>query len=584
MMMRLIFTLLAIPTSSVLAPSLAAAQDARGGAPAVRYTCSVMRAPDGAPVNGCIAGTELVGGQRDAERWVFGSRTEIAELLFGIRQSAVRECLGDEEDPQTCLALSGLLLADLPPSALPSTPQVRSAQVCAAWARAHPGANTALCESARRDYREVLVYARESLAAALAATAAGAPPPQAARGATGREEPRPPSGGGSGELIRLGGTPAGQTPPSLPAPRDSGVPRPLGQAPPPGSSTGVSAGAGAVPSRGAPDSVYARAGGISGTLPARAEEQARQALSERVRMAREPIERERIQRQRASPRVLQTGEGPAPFSPRQRPSPTGIPPAAPPAGFVVTAGSAEVEGTVASDRVEREFDRLRTGRAKYFTRKQMRVGVQDTVTLRISKDTTVWQVPMLDGTLQTRVVPLKVYSTMTATLDGGDAFRIRRIVPDSGRDKQYVSRDTTAEWRWAVTPVQSGNHPLSLRATVVIDDVTKPYEVMHEEIDVSVNMLYSAQQMWFSYWPWLSSVLAALGGLGGLNAWNDWSERRRKKGGGRAPAPVVAATAVSVEGGGSASRLILPRSLEDQPLAEDRSVRPRGWRTWLPWR
>jgi hypothetical protein len=242
-------------------------------------------------------------------------------------------------------------------------------------------------------------------------------------------------------------------------------------------------------------------------------------------------------------------------------------------------------GESGTDRFEREFDHLRYGRAKYFTRKRMRVGIQDTVILRISKDTAVWQVPVPDETVQTRVVPLKVYSTMTATLDGGEAFRIHRIVPDSGRDVQYVSRDTSAEWRWAVTPQQSGNHPLDLRATVVIDGVSQPYEVMHEQIEVQINLLYSTQQVWFSYWPWISSLLAALGGLGGLNAWNDWSERRRRRSTEAQPgaAPAAGAGAAgTVQTDQGSVQLILPRSYDDVSGPPSTSATPR-WRKWMPW-
>ena len=71
-----------------------------------------------------------------------------------------------------------------------------------------------------------------------------------------------------------------------------------------------------------------------------------------------------------------------------------------------------------------------------------------------------------------------------------------------------VLATSVAEWRWDVTPLESGTHPLSIIATVVYENQALAERVFERQIDVVVNPTYSTGRWLASNWD---KLLAALG-------------------------------------------------------------------------
>lgn len=90
---------------------------------------------------------------------------------------------------------------------------------------------------------------------------------------------------------------------------------------------------------------------------------------------------------------------------------------------------------------------------------------------------------------------------------------------------QFVSAETPGKWKWDVTPIKSGEHEITLKATVLLkppghDDYRPiPVVVFNEKRTVDVNWMYSTEQFVSTNWDKVIPLIVGSGSLGGLIAW-----------------------------------------------------------------
>jgi hypothetical protein len=168
--------------------------------------------------------------------------------------------------------------------------------------------------------------------------------------------------------------------------------------------------------------------------------------------------------------------------------------------------------------IKRRFGGLSPGTVAFNAPKKMRVATTSVVTLRIAPkgESIGTNVPATTTSVIEHVTPI-----MEVNLDGGEGVEVKSLTPQ----KQAVAGGGAAEWRWNVTPSESGAHTLTVTATAHLtingEDVTRNVWTQAEDVDVSVNVRDFVENHW--EWAW-GALLVPLGGLL-LN----FFQRRRKR-------------------------------------------------------
>lgn len=139
---------------------------------------------------------------------------------------------------------------------------------------------------------------------------------------------------------------------------------------------------------------------------------------------------------------------------------------------------------------------------------QMQVGVMDRVEVRITREFSDNLTEGLRGTGPPRVEPLCVGTIMRARLEGA-AFD---IVP-LGSDVLRLPDMGYQDWRWDVTPVDSGEHQLAFIVSVLAGDTLIEEEVFERRIDIEVNPAYSLRKFLSGNWQGLIAALVGIAGL-----------------------------------------------------------------------
>jgi hypothetical protein len=135
----------------------------------------------------------------------------------------------------------------------------------------------------------------------------------------------------------------------------------------------------------------------------------------------------------------------------------------------------------------------------------MRVDDTSRVEVRISRELSDNLSKGLQGEGTPRIDALKVGTVMRARLEG-HGFNITLI----GSEVQHLPTTDYREWRWDVTPTESGNQLLSFTISVLYENEMIEEKVLERHINVAVNP--------FSAWKWLSgnwvALIASLGVVG----------------------------------------------------------------------
>jgi hypothetical protein len=175
---------------------------------------------------------------------------------------------------------------------------------------------------------------------------------------------------------------------------------------------------------------------------------------------------------------------------------------------------------------------LRDGFIAWDPSLKMRQGQTEVVRVRISEK----DLPDLEAGLSqdegavVERVPTSSSMIARLTAEEEDAFRIRRL---TGEQQPLVSPYT--EWAWEVTPLAPGRQRLSLEVVAKFwlseTQTEEIARVKHAEIDVEVDGLFWAQDVFFRYWQWFVGSFSSAFGV-----FIAWCVRRVHRGSKRRPA------------------------------------------------
>jgi hypothetical protein len=171
------------------------------------------------------------------------------------------------------------------------------------------------------------------------------------------------------------------------------------------------------------------------------------------------------------------------------------------------------------------WDRAGIGVIAYNPDTQMVQGVTKPVMVRIAVDPNA---PSLTTGLppSPTVAALKVTGEMRAELRAARAGTFE-IVKTAEKDERPLL-PPYAEWKWMVTPLESGDHVLLLTITAMIElpDKRRREPVISKEatIHVRVDPMYVTKNFVQKNWQWLVGSPV----VGGALAWL-WAHRRRQK-------------------------------------------------------
>lgn len=210
---------------------------------------------------------------------------------------------------------------------------------------------------------------------------------------------------------------------------------------------------------------------------------------------------------------FQAAPPPPPPPPPPSPVPPPPPPPAPPPGAV--------------DPVDREISRLPWANVAFHVPETMTLRKASEVRLVMSAQRSIKQLKKkvtelgnVDG------ARIKYSPRMEARLTG-TGFEIEAVTPEI----QAVGGQKITEWRWEVTPTETGDQRLhlTLSAIIVVGDSDTPYSVrtFDRSLDVSVGWTTRISGFFEDNWQWLWAAI-----LVPLVTW--WLSRRKRQG--RAPA------------------------------------------------
>ena len=165
------------------------------------------------------------------------------------------------------------------------------------------------------------------------------------------------------------------------------------------------------------------------------------------------------------------------------------------------------------DTIREYIDNLPTGLIAYNPPSEMRVGDTETVEVRISENLAVDIEDALEGIGPVITESIPVGTAMRVKLFG-DAFEITSM----STTEQVVVGSSFTEWKFDVTPTESGEQSLVLLVSVVVhiensSSVTKDIPVIERQISVSVNYAWSAKRFFSEHWKWLLGTLLIPFGL-----------------------------------------------------------------------
>ena len=162
--------------------------------------------------------------------------------------------------------------------------------------------------------------------------------------------------------------------------------------------------------------------------------------------------------------------------------------------------------------IEEELEKLSSGRILFNPPEEMKVGIEERVVVRLTKDITENLTEGLEGPGTPQIEPIEVGTFMMVTLTGGDSFDINAL----SSEEQVVKPVGFTEWSWDVTPLTSGRQELHLTVTVRIlipgqDEQKIDWLVMDKQISVEVNPPYTFKRFIECYWQWIvATIISAI--------------------------------------------------------------------------
>lgn len=200
---------------------------------------------------------------------------------------------------------------------------------------------------------------------------------------------------------------------------------------------------------------------------------------------------------------------PAPPPTTRPPPPAKRPPPSPPPATTPQPSPSQLPAEAPAnsfDKVEEIAEQeIKPGRILYNPPEQMRVGEAERIEVRITRQLSDEIFKDLQGKGRPRVEESPITAEMKVELIGkADAFDIRSM----SSPIQSVFGSHT-EWYWDVTPLSSGVHRLTIKATFIYQGQTfRDLEPFERDVTVAVNPVYSTGRWLGNNWD---KVLGALG-------------------------------------------------------------------------
>jgi hypothetical protein len=194
------------------------------------------------------------------------------------------------------------------------------------------------------------------------------------------------------------------------------------------------------------------------------------------------------------------------------PMPTGSDTEPTPHATATPAPSPSVTPTPSfQELIDDELKKLSSGRILFNPPEKMKVGIEERVEVRLTKDITENLTEELKGPGAPQIEPIEVGTFMMVKLTG-DSFDINAL----SSEEQVVKPVGFTEWSWDVTPLKSGTQELHLTVTVRIlipgqDEQKIDWLVMDKQISVEVNPPHTFKRFIESNWQWIvGTIISAI--------------------------------------------------------------------------
>jgi hypothetical protein len=152
------------------------------------------------------------------------------------------------------------------------------------------------------------------------------------------------------------------------------------------------------------------------------------------------------------------------------------------------------------------------GKILFDTPYQMKVGIPERVSIRITKKLTYGFFEDLIHTQEVEVENIRVSQFMAASLRGDD-FKIEAL----GDEEQIIEDNDFTQWDWKIVPLKAGSRKLWASITIQVkvenEQARKTLPVLEKEINVRINPVYSTRTFVGQYWQWLiaSAIIPIVG-------------------------------------------------------------------------
>jgi hypothetical protein len=154
------------------------------------------------------------------------------------------------------------------------------------------------------------------------------------------------------------------------------------------------------------------------------------------------------------------------------------------------------------EKIKEEFANLSPGTIAFNAPDRMKVSEAEQVTVRIApKGEAAGITSGLSG--QTTTASQEhITPTMAARLDGL-GFEITALTPET----QLVAGGGFTEWRWSVTPTDSGDHNLNVSIIAKLDQYERVVGTETHAIHVDGNPMAAVTAFFRNNWQWLASAI-----------------------------------------------------------------------------
>jgi hypothetical protein len=156
-----------------------------------------------------------------------------------------------------------------------------------------------------------------------------------------------------------------------------------------------------------------------------------------------------------------------------------------------------------------------SGIVSYLIPTRMRVGKVDTVNVKIIRSLERGQIQQLPGEIQASIRTSEVMEVQL--IDPTGSFQIIK----GNSEAQLVENYEATEWRFYITPIKSGIHPLYLTVSVILNGNRKEKSYVGQ-VQVQSNPIVIAESFWSSHWKWLLTGLIPL-------LWGMWKKRKENR-------------------------------------------------------